>query len=271
MGELAERWERYLGEHRGHPPLDEACAMLAAEEGSSATVEGVREALDALAIGAGSSDPRTALARLIHRLFVDEGLRGEEVEYDHPGNSCIDDVLIRRQGLPLLLSIITSEVGRRVGVPLDVIGFPGHVIVATREDPRIFLDPFRGGARRTVDDLALALGRHLGREPDPAELSEALSPTPPVDLLLRMCNNLVGSWIRRGDLAGALRNADRRVGLRPDVHLLRRERGLLHARLGQHTLAARDLEHYLAHSPGAPDASRVAVQLSLVLRYVQRA
>ena len=125
MGELAERWERYLGEHRGHPPLDEACAMLAAEEGSSATVEGVREALDALAMGAGSSDPRTALARLIHRLFVDEGLRGEEVEYDHPGNSCIDDVLIRRQGLPLLLSIITSEVGRRVGVPRAGQGISG--------------------------------------------------------------------------------------------------------------------------------------------------
>jgi len=271
MAELSERWQGYLREW-GHPlPLDTACALLAAEEGSTTTVSAVHEALDALATGARSHDQPTALARLLHRLFVDEGLRGDTESYDHPKNSCIDAVLVRRRGLPLLLSIVTAQVGRRVGVDLDIIGFPGHVLVATRQDPRVFLDPFRAGARRSIDELASELGLHLGREPDPAELSEALRPTPPTDLLVRMCNNLVGTWTRRGDLAGALRNADRRVGLRPDVPELHRERGLLHARLGQHTLAARDLEHYLAHRPGAVDAPRVSVQLSLILRHVPRA
>lgn len=266
---LATSWRLLCEAHDEAPPLDTACARLAAEEGTTATPQAVQEALDALAHGARSLDPQTGLARLVHRLFVDEALQGDTETYDHPVNSCIDAVLVRRRGLPLLLSIITAEVGRRVGVPLDVIGFPGHVLVATREDPRVFLDPFRGGARRSVDELATELGRQLGRQPDPAELSDALRPTPSRDLLLRMCNNLIRSWTRRGNLVAALRNADRRVGLRPDLPELVRERGLLHARLAQNDLAASDLEHYLAHRPDSPDAGRVAVQLSMVLRHAR--
>lgn len=270
MSEVADRWRAFLAEHDEAPPLDVACARLAAEEGSGATVAGVQEALDALAADIDGYDPHTRLARLLQRLFVDEGLHGDEESYDHPVNSCIDAVIARRRGLPLLLSILTCEVGRRAGVPLDVIGFPGHVLVATTRDPRVFLDPFRKGDRRSIEDLQRELGLRLGRTPDPAELSEALRPTPPRDLLVRMCNNLVASWTRRGNLVAALRNAERRVGIRPDVPELRRERGLLHARLGSLPRAADDLQHYLAHRPAAPDAGTVALQLSLVLQQMPR-
>lgn len=250
--------------------MDIACAMLAEEEGSGATIEGVVAALDDLADGCEAHDPLTGLARLRQRLFVDEALSGDEDDYDHPVNSCIDAVIARRRGLPLLLSIITREVGRRAGLPLDVIGFPGHVLVATPRDPRIFLDPFRSGTRRELSDLERELGLRLGRSPDPAELSSALRPSTSTELLVRMCNNLVGAWTRRGNLAAALRNADRRVAIRPDWPELRRERGLLRARLGQLPQAAADLEHYLAYRPGAPDAAKVTVQLSLVLSQLPR-
>jgi regulator of sirC expression with transglutaminase-like and TPR domain len=266
---LAEDWTAWLAANPDRLPLDEACTRIAAEEGSGATLGPVRDALDALAAGARippGAAPVEQVARLVHRLFVDEDFHGEVENYDDPRNSCIDVVLATQRGLPILLSVITIEVGRRAGVELDLVGFPGHFLVGTRTaEPRFFVDPFRRGLIRRRDELGLDLTHRLGRPVPPAELDRALAPTEPRDVLLRMSNNLLRSWLSRGDLAGALRNAERRVGLRPEVPELHRDRGLLRARLGDRTPAAHDLQHYLAERPTAPDAAKVSWQLSMLL------
>lgn len=267
--DLATSWRAWLHEHGGDPPLAHALTRFAIEEGSSTTIERVEEGLDGLARGLSAhrhAPPAERLARLVHHLFVAEGFTGDRETYDHPANSCIDQVLVRRKGLPILLSMLTVEVGRRAGLELDGVGFPGHFLVGTRGPSRLFVDPFHAGALRSLDDLLPELGRQLGRPPTPEELQSALQPTPTRDVLLRMCNNLVRAWQSRGDLGGVLRNLDRRVGLRPEIPELVRDRGLMAARLGLRQAAAEDLQDYLARRPEAADARRVSLQLSMLLR-----
>jgi regulator of sirC expression with transglutaminase-like and TPR domain len=259
------RWHGWL-EGRDEVPLDEAAARLAIEEGSATSVDEIVGRLDALAaaVGEGRDDPER-IGRLVSHLFGELDFRGDEADYEDPQNSRIDRVLERRRGLPILLSVVTMEVARRIGLQLEGIGFPGHFLVGTKGDLTVWLDPFAGGAMRYRQDLVASLARTLGREPSPAEVTAALRPVSSRDLLVRMSTNLMQSWLRRGRSEDALRNADRRVALRPDLPELRRDRGLLRATVGLRELAAIDLAAWLAERPDAPDASRIRWQLTLLL------
>lgn len=265
MDEVVEgRWTRWLEPYGDNPPLDEAAARLATEEGGDGAR--VPAALDALAAGVGSGrDPVEQLARLVQHLFVELGFRGDDEEYDHPRNSCIDQVIERRRGLPILLSVVTMEVGRRAGLPLLGIGYPGHFLVGTTTQPALYIDPFDGGRIRRSAELVADLGRRLGRDPNRADIAAALGPTSPRDMLLRMSTNLFQSWMERDRPQDALRNAERRVALRPESPELRRDRGLLRAQLGERDAAVDDLGTYLGERPDAADATRVRWQLSVLL------
>ncbi len=266
---LEARWRAFVEDHHGAPPLDRAAARLAVEEGSPSTVDALLARVDALARGArapAGAPLEERLARLVHHLFAAEGFHGDEDDYEDPRNSRLDAVLDRRRGLPITLSILTIAVGARVGLELDPVGFPGHFLVATRGDPPLYLDPFQRGRRFHREVLEARLTTLLGRPPAPDERDRALGPTATVDVILRMSNNLVQHWLKRGDLTGALRSAERRVAVRPDLLPFVRDRGLLRARLGLRRGAAADLQRYLAEAPGAADAARVAMQLSMVLQ-----
>jgi regulator of sirC expression with transglutaminase-like and TPR domain len=127
-----------------------------------------------------------------------EGFRGDQARYDHPDNSMLDLVLTRRRGLPILLSVVYVEVARRAGVGLAGVGLPGHFIVGHfGADPPVLLDPFAAGAPVS----AAAAGETL------------LRPWGPHEIALRMLNNLVAAYDRRGDLTRALRAATMRLSL----------------------------------------------------------
>jgi regulator of sirC expression with transglutaminase-like and TPR domain len=263
-------WRSWMERHGDEPPLDEALHRIALEEGSTRSLAEVRQQLDALAVGLSLEDEvdRT-LARLVHRLFVEQGFRGDEKDYDHPQNSRLDRVLERRRGLPILLSAVTLEVARRIGLPLTGVGFPGHFLVGTTREPRIFLDPFHAGRVRRAAELAEQLEAQAGPVSG-ATLRQALAPTSTRDLLLRVSTNLMGSWLRRTEPARALLNAERRVALRPEMPELLRDRGWLRAQAGQIEPASFDLAAYLEARPDAPDATRIRWALSTLLSRVGR-
>ena len=125
------------------------------------------------------------------------GFVGDREDYDHPDNSMLDVVLERRRGLPILLSVVYVEVGRRAGVPLAGVGLPGHFVVGHfGADPPFLLDPFSGGAAVEADvDEGL------------------LRPWRASEIAMRMLNNLVGSYQRRSDLGAAIRAAGMRLAL----------------------------------------------------------
>src|SRR3954454_21023221 len=146
--------------------------------------------------GAARTPPAEALA-VSHVLGTRHGFGGDTEQYDRPENSMLDRVLERRRGLPILLSIVYVEVARRADVPLAGVGLPGHYVVGHfgAAEP-LLLDPFAGGVRITPD-VPAALVR----------------PWTPHETAMRMLNNLVPAFRRRGDLAGALRAAELRLAL----------------------------------------------------------
>ncbi len=151
-------------------------------------------------------------------LGVENGFSGDRDEYDHPRNSMLDLVLQGRRGLPILLSTVYAEAGRRAGMPLAGVGLPGHYVVGHfGGDPPLLIDPFAGGVR-------------IAPEVPP----ELVRPWTAHETALRMLNNLVGSYTSRGDLALAIRAAGMRLALplpEPVRQSLTAEHRALQARL----------------------------------------
>jgi regulator of sirC expression with transglutaminase-like and TPR domain len=174
--------------------LGVAALLIAAHEQPAVDVAREVDRLDAMA-AAVRARPGDRVDALVGHLFDDLGLRGNLVDYYDPQNSFLDRVLARGLGIPITLSVVTMEVGRRAGIDVRGIGFPGHFLV--RAGDRI-LDPFHRGVTLDRDDLELRLQAVAGPG---ADLEAALAETSKRDILARMLNNLRGIYARRGDAA----------------------------------------------------------------------
>jgi len=248
--------------------LDEAALAIAAEEYpglDAAAYLGKLDALADLVLRRTPSPLRTAtmLRSLRDVLFVEEGYKGNEKSYYDPRNSYLNEVLDRRLGIPISLSLLFMEVARRVGLPLEGVGFPGHFLVKLRPElgPEIFIDPYNGGELLTSEEC-VARFKNLshGREFD----ERYLHGVAPRQILGRMLHNLKRNYVEQGDDVRAFWVIDRLLLLAPDAIEEVRDRGLVEARLGLKPAAARDLEAYLAREPAAADAAEVAELLTTI-------
>jgi regulator of sirC expression with transglutaminase-like and TPR domain len=189
-------------------------------------------------------------------LFGEDGFRGNAGDYYDPRNSFLNDVLERRLGIPITLSVIYVEVAARAGLTARGVGFPGHFLVRAEKDgAHCLLDPFNGGAPLGGDDCEALLRRMHGASArlDPAHLR----PVGTRQIVTRMLANLKGIYTALGDWPRALRTLDRLLLVCPAALAERRDRGAVHARLGNPRAAIRDWEAYLGGAPDAPDAARV--------------
>jgi len=189
------------------------------------------------------------------------GLRGDIDDYDDPRNSLLDQVLDRRLGIPISLSVLTIAVARRAGVRLVGVGMPGHFVVSDAGGPEgRFWDPFGGWAELGLDDCARLVMRSAGV----ALEAEHLVPATPREILVRMLANLKGSYTRRGLLRDALWTVELgRLAVPADPALAREHVALLTA-LGRYDEA----EAVLGAEP-ADDPDRRAKELE-VIRDLQR-
>jgi regulator of sirC expression with transglutaminase-like and TPR domain len=188
--------------------------------------------------------------------LVDEvGLRGNAEDYYDPRNSLLNEVLARGLGIPITLALVYMEVGRRAGVPLDGVGFPGHFLLRHSLCPRLLFDPFDGGRLLTEEDCRGMLDRLSGGTLafDP----RLLKPASPRHILIRMLNNLRRVYLHRGEFLRTIGALDRVLLLDPDDVGARRDRGLLSLRWGDPARGIADLECYLALEPEAPDHAAI--------------
>lgn len=204
---------------------------------------------------AGETAPLVVLQELSHVLFREERFRGNAEAYYDPRNSFLNDVLDRRVGIPISLSLVYLEVGWRLGLPLEGVGFPGHFLIRYEgEVVRVLLDPFEDGRLRFEDEAQSLLDRVYGGlvrlQP------EFLEPTGKKDMLVRLLKNLKAIYLNAGEDGKALAAVERILLLRP-VPVELRDRGMLLARAGRRAEAIADLEAYLAQVSEAPDARRV--------------
>jgi regulator of sirC expression with transglutaminase-like and TPR domain len=247
-------------------PLDEAALAIAAEEYPELDVAAYLARLDALGalVRQRASEPQRSAGRvraLCDVLFEELGFRGNGEEYYDPRNSFLNDVLDRRLGIPISLSILLMEVGRRVGLPLHGVGFPRHFMVKLQPNagPEVFIDAFNGGALLSRDECAVRFkGGPGAQELDPRWFRGVT----PHQILGRMLQNLKRIYIERGDDVRTYWVVDRLVLVAPDAAEELRDRGLISARLGLGPAAARDLGAYLERVPGAPDAAEVREKLA---------
>lgn len=225
-----------------------------------------RKRLDALAVRSGADvvgDSVKALHRLREFLFEEEGFSGNGKEYYDPRNSCLNDVLDRRLGIPITLSVLMMEVGRRVGLHILGVGLPGHFVVRADVGPDpVLLDPFDGGAVLTPERAAEVVARALGRR---APMTERhLAPVTKRQILTRMLMNLRSIYTHLGEWAKALSVYDRLLILDSSAAAHFRDRGGVLVRLGQLHKGVNDWERYLTRCPQAEDAVAVRQQLRQV-------
>jgi regulator of sirC expression with transglutaminase-like and TPR domain len=177
------------------PSLDDLALALAAEF-QPVDAPRARAALDALAAEVPAcEDEHEQVAALVGVLGERHGFEGDRDDYDHPDNSMLDLVLERRRGLPIALSVLYVEVARRAGIELAAIGLPGHFVCGhVGPDPPLLVDPFHGGTPISLD-------------------ATLVRPWGPHAVAMRMLNNLVSAYARRGDLGRALRASELRLAL----------------------------------------------------------
>jgi regulator of sirC expression with transglutaminase-like and TPR domain len=207
---------------------------------------------------------RARLDRLRRFLFEEEGFRGNAETYYDPRNSCLNDVLTRKLGIPITLSVLTMEIGRRVGLTIHGVGLPGHFVVrADLDGEPAIMDPFDGGSivgpERADEIVSRAVGRSVELRP------EHFAPVTTRAILVRMLMNLQGIYVRAEAWDKALGVLDRLALLDAEgvqAHL--RNRGSVLLKLGRLGEAATTWERYLGRYPDSDDAADVRRQLRAV-------
>ena len=198
------------------------------------------------------------LSMLDRQLFEVEGFRGNQDDYFDPRNSYLNDVIERRTGIPITLSVVYLEVGWRLGLPLVPVSFPAHFLVASTGAKRVFIDPFNRGARVAPDELLAWLAPIAGgAEPARQFLPRATSPASRREVAMRILRNLKQIHAKRQDLDRLLVVSNRMVALDPKDAAALRERGHVLARLECYQGAYHDYLHYLRLAPLAADAADI--------------
>jgi regulator of sirC expression with transglutaminase-like and TPR domain len=246
-------------------PLDvaEVALALARDEYPTLDADGY---LSELAAMAGELRPRlrgplaARVAALTRYLFDDLGFGGDRRDYYDPRNSYLNEVLDRRAGLPITLSLVAMAVGRRAGLTVGGVGLPGH-FVARADDggATVFFDPYHGGRVLGADACARLVRETTGQPFAPT--AEALAPVPPGPMVARMLMNLKGTYLRRGDFGRGARVIARLLQLAPGNPVQRRDLGAALAQGGQPGKAIAHLQAYLDAVPAAPDADDVTALL----------
>lgn len=241
-------------------PLDTACLLISAVFDARVDVTTYLSRLDAFAerAAATAAGPSSyaIIGSLHHLLFTVLGCHGNERTYDDPSNGLLSTAIDRYTGLPITLGILLMEVSRRVGLPLQGVGLPGHFVVRFPDpESRLYIDAFHGGRILGVAECAALVDRiYHGRV---TWRDDFLSPLDERAILKRVLLNLKNAFNTAKDYPGALAAVALRMTLDPGDATELRDRGILFARLRRYDRAIADLEAYLERSPHAGDSDHI--------------
>jgi regulator of sirC expression with transglutaminase-like and TPR domain len=239
------------------PDLGLACLLIGAEVFPDVDVSAGLASLDALASSAGrlvgAGDPAAGLRRA---LADDAGFRGYGDDFGDLRASLLSEVLRRRRGLPILLSVVYLEVARRLALPATGVGLPGHFVVAVGDT---LIDPFYGGRLVSRAELAARIG---------ADLTDSdYEPWPVPAIVSRVLANIRAGSTSREKLRTRLWAVELSMLVPSHSVLLRRERGEILIQLGDYLAAAFELEAYAdAVAAVDPEAADLALRSARMSR-----
>jgi len=218
-----------------------------------------------LAPTAAGEDRVVALNQL---LYEELGYWGNTEDYYDPRNSYLNEVIDRRTGMPITMSILYMDLGRRIGLPVEGVSFPGHFLVRVRlRGGMLVLDPFSGGAPQSEDELRSRVKRVIpdGVADDlPASelpLDQFLEPATNRQILARVLRNLKGIYRKANKPERMLDVLNRMLLVTPDASAELRDRGYVYQRLECYRAAFKDLTDYAEREPDAPDLDEVRSKL----------
>ncbi|XHX80773.1 MAG: SirB1 family protein [Stenomitos frigidus ULC029] len=248
--------------------LERAALYYAQEEYPELDVEAYLNALETMAAAVKKQLPTEfyplKIIQTINRyLYDDLGFVGNTTAYYDPRNSFLNEVIDRRTGIPITLSLVYLAIARRVGLPMVGVNMPGHFLLRPDlEDVEICVDPFHRGEilfpQDCEDRLAQVYGHPVALKPS------FLQAVTTRQYLTRMLTNLKVTYIDRGRFSQALATVDRLLLLLPNAPLELRDRGILYYRLDRLTEAQQDLETYLALVPAAAEAPAIRELLATI-------
>lgn len=262
-------------------------ALIAKDFYVDLDVDEVLGKLDALAGplagGALVGLPLTTQAERVTERFRELGFHGNVEDYYDPKNSFLPDVLARKTGIPITLTLVWCTIAKRAGVLARGVSFPGHFLARVDEisalsgrrstvlDEPVIVDPFAGGSVVSMADARALLRRALGgsREEGADVDRTLLLPASPRTTLVRMLTNLKAVWASLGAHTRAFVAVDRIVTLVPSSARMLRERAGVALRIGLFELARADFERVLELEPEAPDAPLITQRIA-ELRSVAR-
>ena len=273
MGAPLEAFEIAVRQDDTRIDLARACLLIAQDAYPGLDVERYLAEIDGLAIRLRSRLPDRGGAEakvmvLNQFLFGDLGFVGNTRDYYDPRNSYLNDVIDRKTGIPITLAIVYMEVGRRIGLPLAGVSFPGHFLVRLKlRSGTLVLDPFSGGTPLAEDELRERLQRVI---PDGATdnvpvadlpLDQFLEPATKRQILARLLRNLKGIYRETDKPERLLEVLNRMLVVSPDASAELRDRGYAYQRLECWRAALEDLNRYLEREPQAGDGDEVRAAL----------
>jgi regulator of sirC expression with transglutaminase-like and TPR domain len=237
-------------------PLDlaELALRLAGDEYPDLDVEAYLGELDGMAREARlyvRGDLEAQVTGLCRYLFHEMGFNGNTQHYYDPRNSYLNEVLDRRTGLPITLSVVAMAVGARAGLKVAGVGLPGHFVAkAVDGDQEVLFDPFHGGRRLTPEQCERLVERVTGQ---PVQLAPVHLRAVPTGLIVqRMLTNLKSIYLGAEDIPRALRVLERLRQLAPHDAQQRRDLGTV---LLQAEEPGRAIDHLSAYLEAVPDGN----------------
>ena len=194
-----------------------------------------------------SRDPLFCVNTLSEYLFDELGFQGNLDDYYDPRNSFLNEVLQRRLGIPITLSLVCIEVGKRLDIPLLGVSMPGHFLLRHQGEEDLYIDPFNKGILLSEEECAQRL-QQVTQANVPWD-PRFLAPVSNREFVARILRNLKNIYLERQDHDHAIMTIDRLIVLQPDVTLERRDRGIVRYNLGRHEESLEDLTIYLDSDP----------------------
>lgn len=253
--------------------LAHACLMVAQDAYPQLDVERYLGEIERMAMRLRGRMPQTLqpeerVAALNEFLFDELGYSGNTEAYYDPRNSYLNEVMDRKTGIPITLSVLYMALGRRVGLPLEGVSFPGHFLVRLRlRNGVLVLDPFAGGAPQSASELRERLQRVI----PPGALDKVAAAELPLEQFLEPATNrqIIARVLR--NLKGIYRDTDkpqeqldvlnRMLLVAPEASAELRDRGIVYHRLECYRAALKDLSDYVEREPNAPDFEDVRVRM----------
>jgi regulator of sirC expression with transglutaminase-like and TPR domain len=270
MGAALEPFAELLAREDVRIDLAHACFLIAQDAYPALEVERYLGEIERMALRLRGQLPQTVgaeerVAALNEYLFGELGFSGNTDTYYDPRNSYLNEVMDRKTGIPITLSILYMALGRRIGLPLEGVSFPGHFLVRLRlRNGVLVLDPFAAGAPQSEEELRERLKRVIpaGALDNTAELplDQFLDPATNRQILARVLRNLKAIYRDADKPEQQLDVMNRMLVVAPGSSAELRDRGLVYQRLEAYRAALKDLTQYLEREPNAPDFDDVRVR-----------